>query len=140
MSKFKFWLMDTLERAGSTAVQAAIVYGIAATQLDSDFFKGLVVAVVIAVTNVLKSAVTAFVPTFTDWRLDMLYRAASTFVVSALGSLASVTWFNLIDMGFWKGVVLAAATTTIALVKGILAGFKDGTLTPASLWRRPDAE
>ena len=53
------WLADTAERAGSTLVQAAIIYVLAATQIDGDFWRGLITVLVTGVANVLVAAVTA---------------------------------------------------------------------------------
>ena len=135
----KLWLIDTAERAGSTLVQAAIVYALAAQSLDSEFWKGLIVAVVIALVNVLKAALTTWIPKPADWRLDMIVRASWTFMIAFLGSLASVEWFHLIDASFWKSVVLASFTAALAVLKGTFAylrptqGITPASLAPASL-------
>lgn len=129
----KTWLVDTAEKAGSTLVEAALVYAIAAQAIDSEFWKGLVVAVVIAVTNVLKQALTTWMPQPKDWRLDMITRALWTFLVSAVGSLASVTWFDLINLTFWRGVTFAGLTAAASVLKSVVAKQKPSTITPASL-------
>lgn len=130
----KLWLIDTAEKAGTTLIEAAIVYMLAAQAYDGEFWRGLAVAVVIAVVNVLKAALTSWMPTPTDWRLDMVVRAGWTFIISILGSLASVTWLDIVDMQFWRGVLLAAAVAALAVVKAFLARrLPSGRVSPASL-------
>lgn len=130
----KLWILDTAEKTGATLVQAAIVYMVAAQTMDSDFWRGLVVALVIAAVNVLKAAMTAWIPQPKSWRLDMVVRALWTFVISVLGSLASIEWFDLISASFWKSVLLAGLMAALAVVKAAFAYLRpEEGMTPASL-------
>ena len=129
------WLADTAERAGSTLVQAAIIYVLAATQIDGDFWRGLITVLVTGVANVLVAAVTAWVPLPTVWWHDMAWRAVRTFAISLFGSLASVEWLDLVSMSWWTRVVVAAGMAALAVVKAVFAKQYPNTITPASLAR-----
>lgn len=131
----KTWFLDTAERAGTTLIQAAIVYVLAAQAIDGEFWRGLAVACVIALVNVLKAAMTSWMPTPEDWRADMLVRTFWTFAVSLLGSLASAGWLDIISISFWRSVLLSAATAALAVLKAIFARRYPDTLSPASLVR-----
>lgn len=131
------WLTDTAERAGSTLVQAAIVYTLAASKIDGEFWRGLITALVTALANVLVAAVTAWVPVPMVWWQDMAWRVGRTFVISMLGSLASVEWFELVSMSWWQQAVVAAGVSVLAAFKAVIARYRSGTLSPASLARHP---
>lgn len=136
---FKTWALDTGEKAAATLIEAAIVYAVAATQVDSAFWKGLLVACVIAVVNVLKAAMTFWMPHPPSFYLDLLVRALWTFVISVLGSLASVVWFDLIDLNFWQGAATAGLVSALSVAKAFLARPRTNTITPASLLKHPSA-
>jgi hypothetical protein len=129
----KDWLLDTLERVFSTLVQAALVFVLAAESLDATFWRGLAVALVIALVNVLKASLTAWMPRPTTWLADAAVRTLWTFLIALLGSLASVTWLNLLDVNFWQQTALAALVAAGAVAKALLARLRPGTITPASL-------
>jgi hypothetical protein len=129
---FDQWIRDTGERATSTLVEALIVYVLAAATTGSEFWAGLVTVAAITLANVVKSALTFWIPHPTSWWLDVVVRFAWTFVISIAGAVASSTWLDLGDQSWWSRVIHAAAIAGLAIVKGILAKNKLHTLTPAS--------
>jgi len=128
------FIVDLVERVGTTLVEAVAVYIVATPIIDEEFYRGLLVALVIAAANVIKVGLTSWVPLITNRWADLGYRVVSTFVVAVAGSLASVEWLDIIDMGFWRQTVHAAAIAGLALVKGLVAmRMRTATITPASL-------
>lgn len=127
------WLRDTAERAGSTLVEAAIVYVLAAGATGDGLLAGLVTACVIALANVVKAALTTWIPTPTSFWSDVLVRALWTFLIAVCGALASVGWLDLIDLGWWQVALRSAAIAALVVVKSLLARNRPDTVTPASL-------
>ena len=134
----KKWLVDTGERVATTIVEVAIVYILAAKAVDGEFWRGLVVALVCGVVNVLKAALTTWIPKPTNWALDMMVRALWTFLISLFGSLISVGWLDIISLEYWKVVAIAGATSALSVLKSLIAKPREGTVTPASLVKMSD--
>lgn len=133
---FHTWFVDTAERALTTLVQAAVVYMLAASVSDSTFWSGLITACVIALANVLKSAIAGWaIPTDLPFALDVLIRTGLTFGTALLGAIASADWLDLIDQGWWTHLCYSAAIAALAVTKALLARHVTGTITPASLAR-----
>jgi hypothetical protein len=130
---WKVWLVDTGERVLTTMVEVAIVYVLAAQAIDGAFWRGLVVALVTGVVNVIKAALTYKIPKPRSWALDMMVRALWTFVISLLGALASAGWLDIISMEYWKMIALAGATSVLSMLKSLIAKQRANTITPASL-------
>lgn len=130
--------LDVAERVGTTFLEALIVYVIAGlADVGGDgFWRGLTVAAVVAGANAIKVLLTTWVPTFNSWPADTAYRAASTFVVAAVGGLVSVEWFDLLDVSFWRNIGLAGATAGLAVLKAAVASRRPPGVTPASLVTR----
>lgn len=131
------WLTDTAERAGVTLVQVGLIYLAAATSIDGEFWRGLLVACVTAAANVVLAAATAWVPPATTWGKDTAFRVVRTFVVTIAGSLVSVEWLDIVDVSWWKQVGIAAGAAVLAVVKAAWARRFAGTISPASLAPAP---
>lgn len=138
-SNTRVTLLDTAERVGTTFAEAVLVYVIAGLTADNTadaFWRGLLVAAVVAAANAIKVLLTTWVPVIDSWLWDTVYRAVSTFVVAAAGSLVSVQFLDLVDIGFWRGVGLAALTAALSVVKSGIASRRPPGVTPASLVTR----
>lgn len=133
------WLTDTAERVGSTVVQALIVYVLGAQAIDGEFWRGLLTVCVIAVVNVVRTALLGWIPAPQTWFADMMVRVVWTFLIALTGSLVSVEWLDLISIEFWHQVVIAAAMSALAVVKALWAKRFPGTISPASLALKPAA-
>lgn len=130
---FKVWIADTGEKVLSTLIQTAIVYVLAAQAVDEQFYRGLLVACVIAASNVLKAALFFWIPNPENWMADMVVRAVWTFLIALLGSVAAIQGMELFDTNFWVQVLAAAGSAALVVVKSTLAKRKGDTLSPASL-------
>ena len=130
---FTRWLHDTAERVLSTLVEATVIFLLAALATGDEVLAGLATACVIAVANVVKVALTSWMPTPTTFYGDLFVRAVWTFLISVGGALASVTWLELIDLAWWQITTRSAAVAALAVVKALFARNRPGTVTPASL-------
>ena len=135
---WKVWLIDTAERVATTIVEVAIVYFVAAKAIDGDFWRGLVVAVVSGGLNVIKAAMTAWIPKPKNWALDMMVRGIWTFIIALFGSLISATWLDIVSMEYWKMIALAGGTAALSVLKSVIAKQRPDTVTPASLAKMSD--
>lgn len=136
--EWKKWLVDTAERVTTTIVEVAIVYIVAAKAVDGEFWRGLLVALVCGVVNVIKAALTTKIPKPTNWALDMMVRAVWTFAITILGHLASVSWLEIVSMEYWKMLAIAGATAALSVLKSLVARSRSNTVTPASLVKVSD--
>lgn len=132
---FTRWLHDTAERVLSTLVEATVIFLLAAVATGDEVLAGLATACVIAVANVIKAALTAWIPTPATFYGDLFVRAVWTFLISVCGALASVSWLELIDLNWWQVTLRSASVAALAVVKALFARSRAGTLTPASLAR-----
>ena len=136
--EWKVWIVDTVERVATTVIEVAIVYCLAAQAIDGAFWRGLIVAVVSGALNVIKAAMTAKIPKPRNWALDMMVRGLWTFVIAMFGSLITASWFDLINLEYWKMIALAGGTTALSMLKSVVARSRANTVTPASLAKVSD--
>lgn len=133
---FNTWIRDTVERTVMTVLQSAIVFILAADTLDTSWWKAALAATLPGAFNVIKQAVTTWMPTLTVWWQDAAWRTVSTFVVTVAGT-AAAAGFDLFSASAWKVAALSGVTAGLALLKSIIAKrypYTD-TLTPASFAR-----
>lgn len=131
---FKQWLLDTLERAGSTLVQSAIVFFLAAQGTDGvGNWKAIFAALFPAVANVILNALTYKVPLIKNFWGDLCYRVARTFLVVFLGAMVATT-ADLFDVDVWQAAAVAGGAAVLAVIKAeISKRLRPSTITPASL-------
>ena len=129
---FKQWALDSSERAISTLVQSVIVFFSASVAWNSNSWKALAAACIPAVFSVVKSALTTWIPQPKNAYLDIFVRSAWTFALALTGAMAAAG-LNLFDMSSNRRIVVAAATTALAVLKTSLATKVSDTVTPGSL-------
>lgn len=130
---FKLWIADTVERVGTTVLEAALVFVIAANgQLDVSRWRALGAAILPGAFNVIKQAAQSYLPKGKSWASDTALRSGWTFLITWAGA-ASATGFDVFDASAVKTAVLAAFVAALAVVKAALAKLKKNTITPASL-------
>lgn len=137
MTKLRLWLLDTLERAGSTLVQTVIPLIILAMTSGSTDWSALTVAAFAAVGSVLLASVKQLSPAGLPYHLDVLVRLVRTLVVTGL-SLALASGFDLYSAAAWQSVAVAVGVAALVFIKAEFAAwrseFADGSaLTAASL-------
>lgn len=131
--KTRLWLIDTAEKAGSTLWQAAAAFLIAADAMDSARVKALVSALIVALFNVIKNALIGYRPAPKKLWLDVLVRVWWTFGITLSGSVVATIGFNAFNAVVWQQLLVAAGAATLSAFKCIVASWRKGTLSPASL-------
>ena len=131
---FRRWAVDALERAGSTFVQALLVFLpiVFVGEWTEDGWKALVAALLPAAGSIILAAVSVPFPAPDSWLVDVILRVVRTFVVTAAGLFAA-DGFDLFDGNAWRGVVISSLMAALAVVKGLIARGEPNTVTPASL-------
>ncbi len=129
---FRSWLVDALERAFASLVQALLVFvPLLFGVWDRALGRTMIAAGFAAVGSVILAALLAPIPSPRTWRADALFRVVRTFLVTVL-SLALATGFDLFSLSGWRTVLLAGLVSVLAVVKAFLSKLIPGTITPAS--------
>ena len=132
---FTVWLLNILERAGTSFVQAVLalltVSGL--SDFGPSFAKQLATAGLVAAASTLKTM--AYPDNGFGWPFykDLAARAAFTGVFAAAAAIAASSGFDLFSVTAWQTVGIAGVAAGLAVVKGALARPQPGTITPASL-------
>jgi len=140
MTSLKLWLVDTAERAGSTFVQALIMFLLVAGQTDHSegWTKAVIAAIFPAVGSVILNAVTTLtLPTITNYWADVAIRIGRTWIATVLGA-ALADQFDLFQTSSWKAAAIAGMGAVLVIIKSELARRSTDKrvgvpLTPASL-------
>lgn len=133
----KGWLLDTIEKVGVTVVQALLVLLPTVQVWDNATWKAFVAAGLFGAINVVKQAFTFWIPAPRNFVLDVVVRALWTFVIGVTGT-AAAGGFDLFSVTSWRAAAVGGALAAAAVVKGLIAKHKGGTLTPASFMPKPD--
>lgn len=134
---FRSWLVDALERAFASLVQALLVFvPLLFGVWDEALGRTMLAAGFAAVGAVLLAVLLAPVPKPRSWLGDAVFRVVRTFLVTVL-SLALASGFDLFSVSGWRSVLLAGLVSALAVVKAFLAKLIPGTITPASFAHPP---
>lgn len=134
---FRTWLVDTLERAFFSLVQALVVFlPLLVGEWGTDLARAILAAGFVAVGSVVLNALTARMPTPASFAADALLRIVRTFAVTVL-SLTLATGFDLFSLTAWRTAGTAGLVAVAALVKALAARWRPATITPASFARDP---
>lgn len=131
--KFRLWLIDTAEKAGSTLWQTGLAFFVAADAMDSSQTKALLSALIVALFNVLKNALVGYRPAPKSLWADMLVRVGWTFAIVLTGSVTATIGFDAFDTALWKQLLMAAGAAALSALKCLIASWRKGTISPASL-------
>lgn len=131
--KFRLWIIDTAEKAGSTLWQTAIAFLVASDAMDSSKGKALLSALVVALFNVLKNALVGYRPAPKSFAADLLVRVGWTFAITLTGAVAATIGFDAFDTALWKQLAMAAGAAALSALKCAIATWRKGTISPASL-------
>jgi hypothetical protein len=134
----KTWVLDTIEKAGITALQALLVLIPTVQVWDNATYKALVAAGIFAVLNVFKQALTFWIPTPKSFVLEVVVRALWTFGISILGVATAGGVFDLFSATAWRAAAVGGLMAAAAVVKGLIARRVSGPLSQASLMPKPD--
>lgn len=131
------WLTDTWERAVSTFLAALVVWLTAweggRLEDGTHWLTAMFAACIPPVLVVVMQLLPGLVYTGPVWWIDALVRVGRSAVQGFIGALlAGATLFSV---STWHAAAIAAGMAAVAAVKSIIASWKRGTLSPASLAR-----
>jgi hypothetical protein len=127
----KRYLLDLLERAGTTALEAAITFLIGAQTLGLTAVESALLVAVSTFLTVVRVGLNDWLRSgkrARSYRVDLLVRTVSTYLVVFLPAVIS----NPAGVSSWKIAAVSAIAPALAVVKGFLAQFR-GNPNDASL-------
>lgn len=130
----KAWLLDTIERAGTTYVQALVALLISVGATGPSAWKAAVIAAFPAALNIIVQAIFGWTPPkLKNIYADIAVRTGRTFVYTCLSFIVANLSTGAHMGGAWQAMLDAAIAASLVIVKGGVASVIPSTITPASL-------
>lgn len=117
------YVLDPLERAGSTFVQQFVIVLLATSGslvIFQDWQAAFYTALFAGIVSILTSLLTFTVPPQTPM-VDLLLRTAKTFIQSLLGSMAATQFTDVVHFGWHGAIAVAIPVALTSFLKGMAA-------------------
>lgn len=131
------YVLDPLERVGSTLIQqfsvVLLATGTGGLLVTQNWYVALITAAFAGLVTLLLWGVQTLTNTTFPGKLDLIARVAKTWLASFSGALAASGVSDVIHVSWQSAAAVATAAAATALLKGLIAFNKPGTISPASL-------